>query len=46
VGWSAKEARNWDDFSRRLEIHCRRLDELGVNYRRTSGVLEAAKSAR
>jgi hexosaminidase len=34
AGWSAKATRNWDDFTRRLQIHGRRLDELGVNYRR------------
>jgi hexosaminidase len=33
VGWSPKSARNWDDFSKRLTTHLRRLDELGVNYR-------------
>jgi len=33
VGWSSKVARNWDDFSRRLQTHLQRLDELGVNYR-------------
>jgi hexosaminidase len=31
VFWSPKEARNWDDFSRRLEVHGRRLDALDVN---------------
>ena len=33
VTWSPKSARDWDDFSRRLQIHARRLDELGINYR-------------
>jgi hexosaminidase len=33
VGWSAKEARDWDDFTQRLTIDEQRLDELGVNYR-------------
>ena len=33
VTWSAKEARDWDDFRHRLKIHLRRLDELGINYR-------------
>jgi hexosaminidase len=33
VTWSAKDARNWDDFIRRLQIHFHRLDELGINYR-------------
>jgi hexosaminidase len=34
VTWSPKEARNFDDFLRRLEIDQRRLDQMGVNYRR------------
>jgi len=34
VGWSAKDARNWDDFYQRLMVDEKRLDELGVNYRR------------
>jgi len=38
VTWSAKDARNWDDFMRRLQIHVRRLDELNINYRH--GALE------
>jgi len=33
VTWSAADARNWDDFVRRLAVDERRLDELGVNYR-------------
>lgn len=33
VGWSAKDARNWDDFQERLGVDEQRLDELGVNYR-------------
>jgi hexosaminidase len=34
VAWSPASARNWRDFLRRLETHCRRLSELGVNYRK------------
>src|SRR6185312_3892584 len=34
VDWSPKSARNWDDFNRRLETHERRLDTLGIVYRR------------
>jgi hexosaminidase len=34
ITWSPKEARNFDDFLRRLEIDDRRLDQMGVNYRR------------
>jgi hexosaminidase len=33
VAWSPKEARNFDDFLRRLEIDDRRLEQMGVNYR-------------
>ena len=33
VDWTAKSARNFDDFNRRLEIHCQRLDALGLNRR-------------
>ncbi len=33
VVWSPKEARNWEDFQRRLAVDCRRLDQMGVNYR-------------
>ena len=32
VGWSPKEARDWEDFSRRMKRHYQRLDELGVRY--------------
>jgi len=34
VTWSAKTARDFGDFSRRLQIHEQRLEELGINYRR------------
>ena len=33
VTWSAKDARNFDDFTRRLKTDDQRLDQLGVNYR-------------
>jgi hypothetical protein len=36
VTWSPKDARDWDDFLRRLAITEQRLDELGVNYRRST----------
>jgi len=36
VTWSAKDARNWDDFLRRLPTHLRRLDELNINYRHST----------
>jgi hexosaminidase len=34
VGWSPKDARDWGNFKTRLKPHGRRLDELGINYRR------------
>jgi hexosaminidase len=34
VAWSPKDARNFDDFLVRLETDLRRLDQMGVNYRR------------
>ena len=34
VAWTPAESKNYDDFLTRLEAHCRRLDQLGVNYRR------------
>jgi len=33
VAWSPREARNLDDFKRRLKTNEQRLDRLGVNYR-------------
>ena len=36
VVWSQPSSRQFADFRRRLQVHCRRLDELGVNYRRKS----------
>ena len=36
VDWSAKDARDWDGFQQRLQTHTRRLDALGLNYRRLS----------
>ena len=38
VTWSPKDARNWDDFQRRLKANERRLDKLGVNYRPDGGL--------
>ncbi|WAC10339.1 beta-N-acetylhexosaminidase [Dyadobacter pollutisoli] len=32
VGWTSKESKNFEDFSKRLETHKKRLDYLGVNY--------------
>lgn len=36
VAWSAKAARNYDDFLRRLKVDEQRLNELGVNYRNSA----------
>jgi len=36
VAWSSKDARNWDDFMRRLQVQAQRFDRLGINYRRAS----------
>ena len=33
VTWSAKDARNWNDFTRRLQVHLPRLEAMNVNYR-------------
>ena len=38
VVWSPKAERNWDDFSRRLQVHEQRLEILGVNFRRDLSV--------
>jgi hexosaminidase len=39
VTWSAKSARDFNDFTQRLKIEEQRLDKLGVNYRRESAQL-------
>ncbi len=36
VTWSAQDARDWDDFMRRLQLHVQRLGELNINYRHTA----------
>ena len=36
VAWSPKDARNFDDFMRRLKTHEQRLGRLGVNYRNSA----------
>jgi len=36
ITWSPKSPREWDDFTRRLQIHARLLGRLGSNYRRAS----------
>ncbi len=34
VAWSPKDSRYWDEFVARLNAHTRRLDVLGINYRK------------
>ncbi|HWL51200.1 MAG TPA: beta-N-acetylhexosaminidase [Chthoniobacteraceae bacterium] len=34
AGWSSPELRDWDDFTHRLSRHLKRLDVLGVAYRK------------
>jgi len=36
VTWSAKDARDFSDFTRRLQIQFQRFDLLGINYRRVT----------
>ena len=38
VTWSPSQSRNFEDFTRRLKIDNRRLDQLGVNYRHDTTV--------
>ncbi|MGO8838856.1 MAG: beta-N-acetylhexosaminidase [Limisphaerales bacterium] len=33
VTWSSKSSRDWNDFTRRLQIHSGRFDQLGIHYR-------------
>ena len=32
VTWSPKSTTNWNDFVRRLQVHSKRLEQLGINY--------------
>jgi hexosaminidase len=34
VAWSPRPEHAWSGFRRRLETHCKRLEQLGVNYRK------------
>lgn len=43
AAWSPKAARNWNDFSTRLQSHLRRLDELGIHYRPVTAETAGAK---
>jgi hexosaminidase len=46
VDWSPQSARNFADFSRRLQVECKRFDELGINYHRGSVDAAAATTAQ
>jgi hexosaminidase len=46
VDWSSQSTRNFDDFSRRLQIEFQRFDQLGVNYRHTTTNAPAADPAK
>lgn len=34
--WSPKEKRNWDDFSRRIQLLMKRYDMMGINYAKSA----------
>jgi hexosaminidase len=36
VYWSPKKARNWDDFTKRMEIEFKRMDASGIKYARSA----------
>ena len=36
VYWSPKKARNWDDFTQRMEVEFRRMDVAGIKYARSA----------
>lgn len=46
ITWSPESARNFDDFSRRLQVEFRRFNELGINYRRNITNLPATSTAK
>jgi len=46
VVWSPREARDWNSFSHRLEIHYKLFDQLGINYRHPSAPPQQASSAK
>ena len=41
VLWSAKELRNWKDFSRRIQTMMRRYDQMNVNYSKSAFLVSA-----
>ena len=44
VYWSPAQARDWNDFARRTEIHFARLDEAGINHSRSLYDVDATPS--
>ncbi len=42
--WSTKESRNWEDFSRRLELMFERYKDLDINYAKSAYTLRPAYS--
>ena len=34
--WSPKEVRNWEDFSRRIQLFMKRYDQAGINYAKSA----------
>lgn len=36
VYWSQKKARNWDDFTKRMEVEFKRMDAAGIKYARSA----------
>ncbi len=46
VVWSPKDARNWDNFSQRMQKHYGRFQDLGINYRHTALGDQETSSAR
>lgn len=42
VVWSPKSSRNWEDFQQRMQSQYRRLDELGINYRHPTNLVQQA----
>lgn len=43
--WSTKTARNWEDFTKRLEVQFKRYDYLGINYAKSVYLVTSSASA-
>ena len=46
VTWSPKSSRDWNDFTRRLQVQYERFDQLGINYRRNTSNPSETNSAK